>query len=218
MMKILLAEQHFAITEHANDVAIRIKNVFADEFGNTHFLGVAPMIVDRRKDRETILRTERIIVLAMPGRDMNRASACIHRDEVRGENHRRSWEQWMLRAETLELGAWERLHRFTGGLEPGREAKGINQFVCEHENFRDPLAPKFLHDVDLFWIDRDHEVRRQCPRCCRPDRDTRFPGELAGGNRKLDENGLIIALLIFYLGLGQRGLRSCAPKDRLFRF
>ena len=91
-MKILLAEQHFAIAQHANNVTIGVKNVFADQLGNSNFIGVAPMIVDRRKDRKTILRTERIIVLAMPGRHVDRASACIHRDKVRRENHRSSWE------------------------------------------------------------------------------------------------------------------------------
>src|SRR5438105_15068728 len=101
----------------------------------------------------------------------------------------------MLRAETLELGARERLHWLASGLESSREAKCVNQFVCKHENFRHPVTPKFLHDVDLFWIDRDHEVRRQRPGRCRPDRDTRFPGELASDNRKLDENRLIMPLL-----------------------
>src|SRR5438067_2129884 len=153
----------------------------------------------------------------MPRRDMDRSSPRIHRDKLRAKNHRAPWEQWMLRPETLELCAWECLDRLTGGLEPSRETKGVDQFVCEHENFRHPLAPKFLHDVDLFWINCDYEVRRQRPGCCRPDRDTRFPGELPSGNRELDENGLVIAFLIFYLGLGQGSLRPCAPKDRLFR-
>src|SRR5207253_4927326 len=50
MMKIFFTKQHSAITEHAHDVAISIENIFADELGNSHFLGVSPMIVDRRKD------------------------------------------------------------------------------------------------------------------------------------------------------------------------
>ncbi len=63
----------------------------------------------------------------------------------------------------------------------------------------------------------DRHVRRQCPWCGRPDGDARLTRELTADDRELDVNRSVVALLVFHFGLGQRGLRARAPKDRLHR-
>ena len=50
----LLGDEHAALAQQPNDLGVGIENVFADQFGQAHFLGVAAEIVDRRKDREAV--------------------------------------------------------------------------------------------------------------------------------------------------------------------
>ncbi len=44
----LLGDEHAALAQQTDDVGISVENVFAHEFGQANFLGVAAVVVDRR--------------------------------------------------------------------------------------------------------------------------------------------------------------------------
>ena len=50
----LLGDEHAAIAEQPDDIGVGVENVFADQFRQAGFRGVAPRIVDRRKDGQAI--------------------------------------------------------------------------------------------------------------------------------------------------------------------
>ena len=144
----------------------------------------------------------------------------------------------MLGRHALELRAGKRAERFAGRCPTGRGTELFNQRSGEHQNFRmweGPLCPdpfrvilsgrkgpshfgEFAHHVELLRVHGDGEVRRQRPRRCRPDRDTRFAGELTGDNRKFHVDRRVFAVLIFDFGFGERGLGAAAPENRLQTF
>ena len=59
----------------------------------------------------------------MSRRDVDRAGAGIHGDELGGQNHGCARKQGVLRADAFESVAGERFHRFAGRLEAGGGAK-----------------------------------------------------------------------------------------------
>ncbi len=54
MLVSLLGEEHAAIAQQSDDVGVGVEDVFADQFRQTDFLGVAAVIVDRRENREAV--------------------------------------------------------------------------------------------------------------------------------------------------------------------
>ena len=50
----LLGHEHAAVAQQPDDVRVCFENVFADQFGKAHLLGVTAEIVDRRENRETV--------------------------------------------------------------------------------------------------------------------------------------------------------------------
>ena len=52
MLVRLLGDEHAAIAQQPDDIGVGVEDVFADQFGQADFLGVAAEIVDRREDRE----------------------------------------------------------------------------------------------------------------------------------------------------------------------
>ena len=52
MLVRLLGDEHAAIAQQSDDIDIGVEDVFADQFRQADFLGVAAEIVDRREDGE----------------------------------------------------------------------------------------------------------------------------------------------------------------------
>src|SRR5205807_1480517 len=79
------------------------------------------------------------------------------------------------------------------------------------------IARKFLDHVHFLWIDRDREVRGQCPWRRRPDRDAGFVFPFPARNWKFHVNSGVIALLVLHFGFGERGLGTGAPENWFLR-
>ena len=105
-----------------------------------------------------------------------------------------------------------------GYRKAGRSAELRQQFLRQNKSFGVLSVGKFLRDVSLFWMDRNREIRRQSPRGRGPNDEGCLAREWAGHDRKLDVNRGVLPLLVFDFGLGQGGLRTGAPEDRLHRF
>ena len=156
----------------------------------------------------------------MTGRDVDRAGAGIHRDEIGGQDDGGARQKRMLRADAFDLAAGKRLHRLARSA-PSRSRRKTAPPACRAQQRASPIAPsrsEFLHDVKLFWMNGDREIRRQRPWRRRPDDDARLAFQRAGHDRKLHVNRRVLAVLVFHFGFGQRGLRAGAPEDRLHRF
>ena len=104
-MKSLFAEQHAAFAQQIHDVDVGVEDVFADKMGQTGFVSEAAVIIDRRQDRQFICAAKIVIVFAMTGRDVHRASAGIHRHKISGENDGGARKKRMLRSDPVDLAA-----------------------------------------------------------------------------------------------------------------
>ncbi len=51
----LLREEHAALAQQRDDIGIGIEDIFTDKVRQTGFFRVAAVIIDRRKNRQTIL-------------------------------------------------------------------------------------------------------------------------------------------------------------------
>ncbi len=104
-MKFLFAEQHAALAQQIDDVDVGVENVLADQIRQTGFIREPPMIIDRRQDRQFVFTSETIIIFTVTGRDMHRAGARVHRDEIGGQDDRLPIKKRMLRADLVDLAA-----------------------------------------------------------------------------------------------------------------
>ena len=102
------ADEHPLFAQERDDVGVRIENVFAREFRQTRFIGVAAVIVHRRQNWQPVLSTQRVIVFAVTGCDVHAARAGIHRDKVSGEDARVPRKKWVLGREALPTCCRER--------------------------------------------------------------------------------------------------------------
>src|SRR6267378_3395167 len=108
-------------------------------------------------------------------------------------------------------------------------------FWSNKPSLLDELLAKFAsNDHSLIFVTQDfifgvrihcdREVCRQCPRRCCPDRDAHWLiswqtdfRHLVGTKRESHVNRGVVPVLVLHFGFGQRGLRACAPKNRLLR-
>src|SRR6266566_7707059 len=104
------------------------------------------------------------------------------------------------------------MERFPCRFESGVGAKLRNQLVGQKQRLRGAIERELLHHINLLWVNRDGQISRQCPGCRCPNSDARFTSEIPAGDRKLDVNSGIVALLIFDLSLSQGRLRASAPE------
>src|SRR6267142_124178 len=106
----------------------------------------------------------------------------------------------------------------------GNKTSLVNELIAKLASNNHSLvsiAQNFIFGVRIHC---DREICRQCPWCCCPDRDADWLISWQTGFRDLVRrkrepriNRGIVAILVFYFSFGQRGLRACAPKNRLFR-
>ena len=101
----LFAEQCSVLAQVFYHLLVRIKDILAGPYGHTDFLSETPMLIDRRKDRQTVFNTGSVIIGTMSGRDMNLTGAGVEGHEF-GKNHSGfSIQEWMLSFDVLELCA-----------------------------------------------------------------------------------------------------------------
>src|SRR5689334_16560946 len=178
----------------------------------------------------------------MSRRNVNRASAAIHGDELGGQDHGCALKKGVLRADAFESVAGKRFHRFAGRLEAGSGTKLWDQFVRENESFcfcsrgrrarvragwafgRTPAAVsdrgyrpgEFLDNINFFWVHGNEQIRWKGPRCRGPDRNAGLIFEPPGNDRELYEDGSVVAFLIFYFRFREGSLCARAPENRFF--
>ncbi len=101
MLVDLFAEQCPVLAQVFDHLLVRIKNILAGPYGHTDFLSETPMLIDRRKDRQTVFNTGSVIICTMSGRDMNLTGAGVEGHEF-GKNHSGfSIQEWMLSFDVL---------------------------------------------------------------------------------------------------------------------
>ena len=84
-MKILYGQQHAALFQQLNDVAVGIEDIFSSQIWQTSFLSKAPVIVHRRKNSQIVSSAQPIIVFAVTGGDVHSTCARVHGYEISGE-------------------------------------------------------------------------------------------------------------------------------------
>ena len=201
--------------ENLDDAGIRLEDIFADEFRQPTLLGVAPVVIDRREEREPAFHAEMVVVLAMPWGDVNAARAGIQRHKSRCVDRRMAWQERVAGLEAFQGGAGESF--FDGDLfSTGGRAERIQKRLGEDDRFFHTLETHPGHGVLVAGIDGDGEVRGKCPRRGGPDDDRGRSGEFSADEREHDIDCGRGFILILHLRFGEGGLRTRAPEDGFF--
>src|SRR5205823_14199418 len=79
MMVFVYDKQQSDIGESLNDILSCVKDVFSDPLGDSDFLGISPLIVQGRKEREPVFQSDLIIFLAVAGCGVHAAGTGIER-------------------------------------------------------------------------------------------------------------------------------------------
>ena len=98
MMKNLLAEQHAVLAQQSDDLDVGVEDVFANQIWHTGFVGETAVIIDRRQDRQAFFSAQQVVVFTMAWRDVDTASAGIHRDKAGREDSRIAIKKGMSRS------------------------------------------------------------------------------------------------------------------------
>ena len=190
-------------------------DMLPDKKIDADLVGEFSEVVDRGEKAETVLLAGHVILGAMSGSDVDRAGAGLGRDEVSEDQARSPIEERMLRLGALELGPFE-LDHFAVGEKARLLAEGLDEIFHHDEILRHALLRmcEIPPHVSEERMHRDPEVRRECPRCCRPDHHRGFSGEFAGDEGKLHEDCRIFHIHVLDLGLGESSLGAVAPLHR----
>ena len=143
------------------------------------------------------------------------------RDVLAVHYQRSAIEPRVLCFEPVELRALESRDLFVLG-KAARFGKRLRQLGRDDENL---VVRNLDRRIIKIRMNRDAQIRRQRPRCRRPDHEKNIlAGECRidlrriGLQRKLYVNRRRRVLLVFDLGLGERGLVVDAPVDRTQAF
>ena len=90
-----------------NDRFVGFENVFSNQFGKSAFLGVATVVVHRRKEREVVLHAELVVILAMAGGDVNATGAGVERHKSGRVDGGMAIEKRMLSFHAVQRGAYK---------------------------------------------------------------------------------------------------------------
>ena len=183
----LSSEGTFLIQE-LDDACIRLKDIFADKFGQPALLGVASVVIDGGKQREPTLHAEMVVVLAMAWRDMNATCAGIQRHKSRGMNRCIARQEGMTGLEALQFRAGDCF--FDGKFfSSGGCAERVQKGFGENDGFFNALETHADHGVLVAGVDGDSEVRGQCPRGGRPDHNGSLACEFSTHEREENIDG-----------------------------
>ena len=181
---------------------------------------------DRVRHRQIIRLAKIEIVGAMPRGDVDETAALVGFDKTRGQQ--RHLELVALAAQRVagdgsgERGAWNALsHRI--GLDAGAGGNLVDQCGGDQQGLAGPRAAALRRPVDLHrdiiecGAERDRAVAGQGPGRRRPDQCAGIDQRRQAGaqDRKAHPDGGRFVVVIFDLGLGQRGLFDDRPQDRL---
>ena len=217
VLVILPAEQGTLLGQDADHLLVPLEDILPDKRGHAAFLGELAVIIDRRENLQADLATKLVVVVTMTGGDVDATAAGLKRHEL-GRVHRgTAAKEGMMCLEPLKgctLAGFPMLRE----LQSGRFLELVSQAGRNDQT----LASVLQHDVVEVRMEGDREIGGERPRGGGPDHDAQrhVRGEahairFGGIHRKLHEDRGGGLLLILDLGLGQCGLGSGAPEDRL---
>ena len=134
VVKILFGQEHAFVAQNANDVGVGVENIFAGQFRQSRLRQYSGRDRQPAKESENCFLIRDVIVFAMAGRDVDRARAGIHGNEIRGQNHAVRGRNGCC-APMPSICRREMIQGSPTGCEAGRGAKLCDQFVRQHEGF-----------------------------------------------------------------------------------
>ena len=90
-----------------NDRFVGFENIFSHQLGNPAFLGVATVVVHRRKERKIVVHAELVVILAMAGGDVNATGAGVERHKSGRVDGGMAIEKRMLSFHAVQRGAYK---------------------------------------------------------------------------------------------------------------
>ena len=217
---ILLMHQRVADPQFVEDrrvrfaLAVLFKDRFADHRGG-HLpllwqivgVGETAVVINRRVDRQLVLRPQEIVVQSVSGRDVDEAGpgGVIH-ERVPGEKFSGALAKRMLVFDLTEMVAVQTADDFVAfptafGGDGGQKHRGEDERLGAHPNLR----------VTEGGIVGHCQIRGQCPRGCRPDQDR---GVRVADDREPHIDTLADVVQVLDFRLGQRRPARDAPIDR----
>ena len=220
VVDLALARQRVDLPEHFDDVRVGVENVLADQLGHAAFLGEAAIVVDGREDGQTVLAADEVIVVAVAGGDVDAAGAGFERDEFAEDHLAVARQEGVLILPAFEFAADEALAvLLVDGHFLRHVARGFAEVFDEGVGHHEPLVlpgvrvPVELCAVAEAGVDGDGLVGGQGPGRRGPDDDARLACQRTAGEGKFDVDRRGVLLVVFDLGLGQRGARAGGPVD-----
>jgi hypothetical protein len=140
------------------------------------FVGEATLRVDRRQHRQVVTLADLKVLVAVPGRGVDRAGAGVGGDVGLEHRARGSVEERM--AEHVAPVERRHVHRDAPPFfarHSGRGEKGVGETSGDDEQ----LIADVDRDVVERRIEADRQVGGQCPRRRRPDHRAELPGACA---------------------------------------